>query len=273
MKPDFPEQGFILSFKEFLYMNILIIEDEIPVAKHIKRLINAIKPDDSVLGPIESIGKAVDWFQSHPEPDLVLCDIQLADGLSFEIFEHVSVQAPLIFITAYDQFAIRAFKLNSIDYLLKPVDPEELKHAMQQVEKRQTSSISAETIQSLLQSSQRKYKSRFMVKLGDMIKSIKTEEVLYIFSKDKATYLHTIDGKNYIVDYALSDLEEVLEPQTFFRLNRQYIASIDAIEDVLIYSNSRLRITLTECEDDSILVSRGRVDDFKRWMDDNIQKI
>ncbi|SMO67965.1 LytR/AlgR family response regulator transcription factor [Gracilimonas mengyeensis] len=251
-------------------MNILIIEDEAPAAKHIKRLIGKIKPEAMVLGPIESIGKAVEWFQSNSKPDLVLCDIQLADGLSFKIFDQVSVEAPLIFITAYDQFAIRAFKLNSIDYLLKPVDPEELKHAMQQVEKRQASSISAETIQALLQSTQKKYKSRFMVKLGEVIKSIKTEEVLYIYSQDKATYLHTVAKKNYIVDYALSDLEEVLNPRKFFRLNRQYIASIEAIQDVLIYSNSRLKITLAQCDDDSILVSRNRVDDFKRWMDDNI---
>lgn len=271
MKPDFPGRSFILPFKEFLYMNILIIEDEIPVAKHIKRLVNAIKPDASVLGPLESVQKAVDWFHAHPDPDLVLCDIQLADGLSFEIFDQTNVRAPLIFITAYDQFAIRAFKLNSIDYLLKPVDPAELERAMEELDDRKKVSIPPNVIHSLLQETSRTYKSRFMVKLGDMIKSIQTGEVLYFYSKDKATYLHTEASKNYIIDYSLSDLEEVLDPQKFFRLNRQYIASIEAIKDVLIYSNSRLKITLAQCDDDSILVSRNRVDDFKRWMDDQVE--
>lgn len=253
-------------------MNILIIEDEAPVAKHIKRLIKNIEPEASVLGPVESVNKAVQWFQSHLEPDLILCDIQLADGLSFEIFEQVNVQAPLIFITAYDQFAIRAFKLNSIDYLLKPLDPKELEQAMKKLEEQQHETLSPELIKRLLQDSKQNYKSRFMVKLGDMIKSIKTDEILHFFSEDKSTFLQTKNDKNYIIDYSLNDLEEVLNPQQFFRINRKYIASIDSIGKVLIYSNSRLKITLTKCSDDSILISRNKVEAFKQWMDDNLPK-
>lgn len=253
-------------------MNILIIEDEAPVAKHIKRLMKNIKPEAKVVGPIKGVKNAVGWFRSNPRPDVILCDIQLSDGVSFEIFEQVKVQAPIIFITAYDQYAIRAFKLNSIDYLLKPVDPEELEQAMEKLENRQTEKLSPELIKRLLHDSKPNHKSRFMIKLGDRIKSIKTDEILYFFSEDKATYLHSKDDKNYIIDYSLTDLEEVLDPLKFFRLNRQYIASIDSIAEVLIYSNSRLKTTLIQCDDDSILISRNKVEAFKQWMDDNVPK-
>lgn len=248
-------------------MNILIIEDERPAYSQLKRLTEKLKPEAVFHGPLESISGAVKWLTSHPAPDLILCDIELSDGTSFEIFNQVSISSPIIFTTAYDQFAIRAFKLNSIDYLLKPVEPEELQKALMKLENRQQVTINSETIQQLLQKREANYKTRFMVKLGDSIKSIPAEEIAWIVSEDKTTLLHTTQSKEYIVEYSLNDLEDLLNPKKFFRLNRRYITSIDSIKIVLIYSNSRLKITLTDCSDDDILVSRNRVPLFKEWLD------
>lgn len=248
-------------------MNILIIEDERPAYSQLKRLTEKLKPEAVFYGPLESISSGVKWLTTHPAPDLILCDIELSDGTSFEIFNQVSISSPIIFTTAYDQFAIRAFKLNSIDYLLKPVEPGELQNALVKLENQKQVKINSETIQSLLQKQENNYKSRFMVKLGDSIKSIQTEEIAWIVSEDKTTLLHTTQNKEYIVDYSLNDLEDLLNPKKFFRLNRRYITSIDSINNVLIYSSSRLKITLADCGDDDILISRKRVPLFKEWMD------
>lgn len=248
-------------------MQILIIEDERPAAAQLKRISAKLKPDAVFHGPLESISASVKWLISHPAPDLILCDIQLSDGLSFEIFEQVTISSPIIFTTAYDQFAIRAFKLNSIDYLLKPVDPGELQKALQKFEHRKQSAVDPEILRSLLQKPSENYKFRFMIKLGDTIKSIQTDEIVWIVSENKATLLHTKQNKNHIIDYTLNDLERLLDPQKFFRLNRRYLASIDAIKQVLIYSNSRLKIDLYDCNDEEILISRNRVQLFKEWLD------
>jgi len=248
-------------------MNILIIEDERPAASQLKRITERLRPGVTIIGPLESVKDSLAWFKKNPPPDLIFCDIQLADGLSFEIFEQLEVSSPVIFTTAYDQFAIRAFKLNSIDYLLKPVDPAELDHALKKLDKTAQPQLTPEILQGLLQATKDTGKTRFMVKIGDTIKSIPISETAYFSSSAKATCLHTTAGKTYIIDYSLNELEDMLNKTDFFRLNRQYITSIAAIKNVIIYSNSRYKITLTHCPDDSILVSRNKVDLFKAWMD------
>lgn len=247
-------------------MNILLIEDEAPAARQITRMIGQLRPEATIHGPIDSIRSGVEWFNTNPAPDLILCDIQLADGLSFAIFNQVEVKSPVIFTTAYDQFAIQAFKLNSVDYLLKPVEPAELKIALDKHEQLQLVQIPSQMLTELLTKKGKVYKSRFIVQKADSLKSIDTGEIAYFRSRYKETFLYTMNGKSFGIDYTLNDLEQILEPETFFRLNRQYICSIKSVEDVQIYSNSRLRVKLKKSKDEDILISRNNVRVFKEWM-------
>jgi DNA-binding LytR/AlgR family response regulator len=251
-------------------MRVLIIEDERPAAARMKQLIAKYLPEANIYGHLDSISSAVKWLQNEPKPDLIFCDIELADGQSFEIFERVEIKSPIIFTTAYDQFAIKAFKLNSIDYLLKPIDPEELEKAILKFKNMQFHpQIDLSHIQQLLKPQEVHYKSRFMVKIGEKIQSIPTDEVAYFFSAERTTFMQTKEaGKRYILDYTLDQIEEMLDPISFFRLNRKYIASFESVEQVLSYSNSRLKIKLKSCDDNDILISREKVAKFKEWLDD-----
>ncbi|MFD2034306.1 LytR/AlgR family response regulator transcription factor [Belliella marina] len=249
-------------------MNILIIEDEKPAAKRLMQLIGQELPEAKLTGNIDSIESAIDWITSNPDPDLIFCDIQLADGLSFSIFENVEVNSPIIFTTAFDQYAIKAFKLNSIDYLLKPIDPAELKHAIgkfQQLNDRPSFDINK--IREIFQTESKTYKSRFLVKIGEKIQSIQASEASYFYSEERITFLKTFEGKKFILDYTLDQLENMLEPKQFFRLNRKYISSFPSISEIHTYSNSRLKIILKDCSDNDILVSREKVTAFKAWLD------
>lgn len=246
---------------------ILIIEDENPAAKRLIKLINEILPDCEIFGNLDTITSAVAWLEKNPQPDLIFLDIQLADGISFEIFEHVKVTSPIIFCTAFDQYAIKAFKLNSIDYLLKPIEPEELKHALDKFRSgRKVPDITLDQIKTLLNPVQKVYRNRFLVKTGERIQTIAVGEVYYFYSEDKITFLMTSSGKKFIVDYTLDEVEKMLDPETFFRLNRKYISAVDAIKAVYTYSNSRLKIQLDQCVDNDILISREKVQPFKTWL-------
>lgn len=256
-------------------MKIVVIEDEKAAAKRLISLIQQEIPTAAIVAQIDSVKKSATWFQENASPDLVFMDIQLADGLSFEIFEHTKVSAPIIFTTAYDQYAIQAFKVNSIDYLLKPIDAEELSAA---VEKYQSYHQAHSTpkpeqpdlsqLQQALQMLQSPgYKTRFVVKVGEHIKAIPVEEVLYFFSQEKMTYLQTQAGKHFIIDYPLDQLEEMVNPAAFFRISRKYIVRLSAIDDIITYSSSRLKLKLKHSDDSDVLVSRDRVTDFKQWLD------
>jgi len=251
-------------------MKVLIIEDERPAATRMKQLIKKCLPEAEVFGHLDSISLAVKWLQSEPNPDLIFCDIELSDGKSFEIFEQVTIESPIIFTTAYDQYAIKAFKLNSIDYLLKPIHPEELERAISKFKNQQLQpSFDFSQIQQLLKSQKVHHKSRFMVKIGEKIQSIPIEEVAYFLSEERTTFMQLKEAsKRYILDYTLDQIEEMLNPTNFFRLNRKYIASFESIEKVLSYSNSRLKIGLRGCDDNDILISREKVVKFKEWLDD-----
>ena len=248
-------------------MKILIVEDEKPAARRLIQLIAAHLPEATIAGNPDTVTAAVEWFNKNPQPDLIFMDIQLADGISFEIFEKVKVTAPIIFCTAYDQYAIKAFKLNSIDYLLKPVDPDELANALKKFQSgRKEPAISLEQIKNLIQPAAKTFKNRFLVKIGERIQTVDVAEIAYFFSEDKVTLLQTSQGKKYNIDYTLDEIEDMVSPEHFFRLNRKYISAISAIKDVFTYSNSRLKIHLSNCPDSDILVSREKMGAFKDWL-------
>lgn len=246
---------------------ILIIEDEKPAVRRLTQLLSEHLPEVKVLESLDTVTGAINWFSNNSEPDLIFLDIQLADGISFEIFEKVKVTAPIIFCTAYDQYAIKAFKLNSIDYLLKPIDPEELKQALNKFKSgKKDQGISLDQLRSLMQPATKTFKTRFLIKLGERIQSVDVQDIAFFFSEDKATLLQTRQGKKYIVDYILDEIEEMVSPDHFFRINRKYISSISAIKDVFTYSNSRLKVHLENCTDNDILISRERMSAFKSWL-------
>ncbi|MCS4433727.1 LytR/AlgR family response regulator transcription factor [Aquiflexum gelatinilyticum] len=248
-------------------MKILIIEDERPAANRLRQLVLDLLPNAEIFGHLDSITSAVKWLETNVFPDLIFCDIQLADGQSFEIFERVKVSSPIIFTTAFDQFAIKAFKLNSVDYLLKPIDPKELAQAIQKFQSQQVRpGIELQQIRELLSPNSNHYKSRFLVKFGEKIQSVLTEDISIFYSEEKVTFLQTVEGRKYILDYTLDQLESMLDPRKFFRLNRKYIASFSAIAEIHTYSNSRLKIKLANCCDNDILISREKVGDFKDWL-------
>lgn len=253
-------------------MKVVIIEDEHLIAQRIKDLLGRIDPGIQVLERIDTVKRACEWFSANEKPDLVFMDIQLADGLSFDIFDLVKIEAPVIFITAFQEYAIRAFKVNSVDYLLKPVSEENLRYALgkyQRYFKHEESipEIGTDLIQNIREMISKPYKSRFMIKVGDHIKSVDVDEVLYFYSQQKGTFLHTSDKRNYAIDYTLDKLTELLNPDTFTRINRQYIASHSAIEELISISGSKLKVRLLHSDDDQVYISRERLTAFKKWLD------
>ncbi|MDO9254774.1 MAG: LytTR family DNA-binding domain-containing protein [Bacteroidales bacterium] len=248
-------------------MNVIILEDETRAANYLERLILKVAPEMKVLAKLETIRDAVPFLKTHPDVDLIFSDVQLADGLSFEIFGQVQVKCPIIFTTAYDHYAIEAFKTNGLDYLLKPVEEERLKQAIEKV-KQFSPSIALEKLLSIANAGATKtYKSRFMVKVGDKIKSIPIEEILVFYSLEKATYLHTTSHRDYCIDYSVDQLESLLDPGNCFRISRKYIVSIHACSNILAWTNSRLRLKIEGIGDDDIIVARERVQEFKEWLD------
>ena len=246
-------------------MNVIILEDETRAANYLERLIQKVGPEMKVVAKFESVRDAVPFLTTHSDIELIFSDVQLADGLSFEIFRLVQVKCPIIFTTAYDHYAIEAFKTNGIDYLLKPVEEERLQRAIEKV-KQFSPSIALEKLLSIT-SPTKTYKSRFMVKVGDKIKSIPIEEIMTFYSLEKATYLHTTSNRNYCIDYSIDQLELLLDPGICFRINRKYIVSIHACNNILAWTNSRLRLKIEGIGDDDIIVARERVQDFKDWLD------
>ncbi len=248
-------------------MNVLIIEDERLAAEQLINLLNKYDKNITVLDVIDSVKNAVQWLKINEKPELVFMDIQLADGLSFEIFEKIQLTSPVIFITAYDQYAIRAFKVNSIDYLLKPLDFDELKIAIDKFKSTKLSSINQDIIDKFKNMLTNNFKNRFVVKVGEHIRPINIEKINYFYSFEKATYINTTENRNYVIDYSLEQAEVLIDPNLFFRINRKYLISFASIIDIISYSNSRLKIKLVNSDDNVIIVSRERVNDFKEWLD------
>lgn len=248
-------------------MKAIILEDEARAANHLQRLLAKVAPTILVIAKLESVRDGVKYLQTNPEPDLIFSDIQLADGLSFEIYNQVAVRCPIIFTTAYDHYAIEAFKTNGIDYLLKPIEEERLLKAIEKASHFSPGLVLEKLLAMNKPTSEKAYKSRFMVKVGDKIKSVPVEEILVFFSQEKASFIRTSDAHTYCIDYALDQLEPMLDPEKHFRINRKYIVSIDACTNILAWTNSRLRLKIDGIDDPDIIVARERVVEFKMWLD------
>jgi len=251
---------------------VLVIEDEKPAAEWLQQLILKFDPQISILAVIDSVSGAAEWFGQHTAPDLVFMDIQLADGLSFDIFERVKVTCPVIFTTAYEEYAIKAFKVNSVDYLLKPIAYQEMEAAFHKFRNQTDTlpvipSVTIEILNKVKEMLRKQYKNRFVIKVGEHLKSIPVEDILFFYSLEKATYLCTADFRTYLVDYSLDHISEMIDEQQFFRINRKYILSNQSIADIVVYSNSRLKIKLKKPDEESIIVSRDKVQGFKEWLD------
>ncbi len=251
-------------------MQVVIIEDEKPSARRLQRLLDDLGIKVNTL--LHSVEESVEWFSSNPDPDLIFLDVQLSDGLSFEIFEQLEIQSAIIFTTAYDAYALQAFKLNSIDYLLKPIDKNELSDAVDQFRKRYKEgsalNFKLDDLRSLLgQQEQHQFKRRFSVKVGQHLKLIQIEDIECFYSENKGTYLFTSEGRNYLLDTTLEALEKELDPDVFFRINRKYYVNMNAIKDMISYTNSRLQIKLNHYKENDVIVARERVKDFKNWLE------
>lgn len=254
-------------------MKALIIEDEYPAAERLTKLVYKADPTMEIAAVLESIEAAKRWFASHPAPDLIFSDIQLSDGLSFVIFEEIDVKSPIIFTTSYDEYAIKAFKVKSIDYLLKPIKPYELVAAIEKFKETQVAFSANDytlKMQSLLDSlpmTGRKYKTRFLVQQQDQLLPIPQEQIAYFFTANEMVCLVRNDNRQFLVDYTLEELEKLLNPSYFFRLNRQYIAALPAVQKIHTYFNGKLKLELHPEPSHDILISREKAPYFKEWME------
>ena len=249
-------------------MNILIIEDEELAADKLEQTLLEIDPEIQVLAKLGSIKESVNWFFQH-SADLIFLDIQLSDGISFSIFEQVSVNTPVIFTTAYDQYAIKAFQLNSISYLLKPIRHKELAESLQKFRNLKSAfTIDFDSLLANIQGNQPAFKKRFLIQIGEKIRKVEVSDISYFFALDKSIYLRTKQGNSYPLDYSLDNLENVLNPAAFFRINRKYIVQIDAISNMIAYSRGRVKLELQPKPDDefSTIVSIERSAQFKKWL-------
>lgn len=250
-------------------MKIIIIEDENLSAEHLTSLLQKIDFSIAVIDYFDTVNAAVNAFKKGLNADLIFMDIHLADGNSFEIFNQIELEIPVIFTTAFDNYAIQAFKQNSIDYLLKPIALQDLQFAIDKFKKHQKLG-NKELISSIAiayQQISKEYKTRFLVKLGQTINSIPTEEIHHFETKESLSFLVTHKGNHYPIDYTLDQLETMLQPKNFFRINRKIILQIQSIEKVSTYFNSRLSIDTKFLDNDTRIVSRERVNDFKKWLD------
>lgn len=251
-------------------MKYIIIEDEQLAAKRLRQLIEEIRPDYQFVSKFDSVEGATISLPAL-KYDLLFMDIQLADGNSFDIFDQITVKAPIIFTTAYDEYALKAFKSNSVDYLLKPIDASELKAAIEKFENNHKPANQLTTqspdLNELLKSLQPKGKERFVVKVGEHLKTIETKDVQLIFSQDKATYIFTKEGRRYLIDYSVDRVKELLSPDMFFQISRKFIINLHFIKDIIAFTNSRLEIVVEHFEEEQVIVARERVGDFKEWLD------
>lgn len=252
--------------------NVLIVEDEIPAQANLQRAIERF-PDLSVIGTISSVAGAVEWLRdADNRADIVFMDVELSDGMCFDIFAKTEVRGKVVITTAYDNYAVKAFRVNSIDYLLKPVDPEELRAAVERCRAALESTpaqptFDLEALRSALAGEQHDYKKRFVVKLGDRLAVIDTAQVAYFYAEDKSTYLVTGENRRYILDTSLDTVSEQVDPARFFRISRNCTVAIDAIANISKHLSNRLKVTLEPRPDFEVFVSRSRTTDFLAWLE------
>jgi DNA-binding LytR/AlgR family response regulator len=252
-------------------MNVLIFEDEKLASERLTELLKELRPSITVVASIKSVEAAVLWLENNDPPELIISDIQLLDGTSFEIFSQVAVSCPVIFTTAYDQYAIKAFEVNSVDYLLKPIGKDKLETALGKLDSKLatggSSGFDIEQIRNLLQAESPEYKSRFLVKVGQRIRAIPIEKVAYFYSRDKLTYIVTFENQKYPIDQTLEELEGLVNPKEFFRVNRKFIVHFNSVADIHPYFKGRVKLGLNPLIDEEIVVSSEKTPVFKRWLD------
>lgn len=249
-------------------MNILIVEDEALAADRLEKILKEITPEITVLAKLGSIKESVKWLMLN-SADLIFLDIQLSDGLSFSIFDQVSVQTPVIFTTAYDQYAIKAFQLNSVSYLLKPIRKNDLAESLQKYKSLKSAfSIDFDNLLSAIQGNKPEYRKRFLIQIADKFRKVEVEDIAFFYASDRNVFLTTLDGHSYPMDISLDSLENVIDPALFFRINRKYIVSMKSIANMFAWSRSRIKLVLKPATDDEMdtIVSIDRTADFKKWM-------
>ncbi len=253
-------------------MKVLIFEDEKLASERLIELLKELRPEMEVVNSIKSVEAGVLWLENNELPDLIISDIQLLDGTSFEIFSQIEITCPVIFTTAYDQYAIKAFEVNSVDYLLKPIQSEKLKVALDKVGNKtpaagSSAGLDIEQIRSLLKQEQPEYKSRFLVKVGQRIRAIPIEKVAYFFSRDKLTYIVNFEGQKFPIDQTLEEIDTLVNPKDFFRVNRKFVVHFNSVADIHPYFKGRVKLGLTPDIDEEIVVSSEKTPVFKRWLD------
>ncbi len=252
-------------------MKVLIVEDEELAVKKLMKTLQAADPGVEVIGVTDSIRNTVEWLQRNPPPELILMDIELSDGQSFEIFNLTEVKSPVIFTTSYDEYALRAFKVNSVDYLLKPIQQEELQAALAKFRKMKSGQPAELNLDSLVRELQQKlqpkeFRKRFLVKHGQKLVSIEVEDIAYFYSDGRLNFFKTEDNRKFVVDYTMDELEDMLDPDKYFRISRSFYVSVNSIEKIDDYFGNRLILQLKPAVDKEALVSREKVSDFKKWM-------
>lgn len=251
----------------------LIIEDEKLAAEHLQRLLDQINIKIGIERVISSVDEALDWFEKNPMPDLIFLDIQLSDGLSFEIFNHINISCPIIFTTAYEEYAVKAFKVNSIDYLLKPIGIDDLKYAINQFTSIYHNFIKTDNqilrykVDQVMKMLTDSFKSRFIVNVGMHIKSIDAGKINLFYSLGKSTFILDSTGRTYDINYSLEQIERLVNPKQFFRISRKHIVNMEAIADIISYTGSRLELKIVNSKNDNIVVSRSKTTEFKKWLE------
>ena len=252
-------------------MKVLIIEDEELAVKKLQKALAGTDAGAQVVGTANSIKSSVEWLQQNPAPDLILMDIELADGQSFEIFNLTEVKSPVIFTTSYDEYALKAFKVNSVDYLLKPVQKEELQAALNKFNKLRSNGKPDINIESLVKELQQKlqhkeYRKRFLVKHAQKLVSIEVDDIAYFYSDGRLNFFKTTDNRKFVVDYTMDELEDMLDPEKYFRISRSFYVSIDSVDKIDDYFGNRLILGVKPVVDKEALVSREKVTEFKKWL-------
>ncbi len=251
-------------------MKVIIIEDEHLTAQRLENMLHKYDSNIEILEVLPSVAESVEWFKNNEDPDLVFMDIHLEDGQSFSIFETINIQVPVIFTTAYDEYTIKAFKVNSIDYLMKPLNYEELVHAIEKYKRLyQQSKDEGHGIEALLQSLQKKepeYKQRFLVSIGSRLRTLEADEINYFYSADKITFLVTKDNQRFPIDYSLDKLALILDPKLYYRINRQTMVKLSAIANIHVYPKGKIKLDLTPPLKEDVFVSMDKVTEFKEWL-------
>jgi DNA-binding LytR/AlgR family response regulator len=253
-------------------MKVLIIEDEMSASKRLENMLKKIDPKIEILAMLDSVDETVNWLNNNREPDIIFADIQLSDGVCFDIFKQVQIKSAVIFTTAYDEYAVEAFKVNSIDYLLKPIHPEALSRSIEKFRNLKIAYAESdknrfEFLLSMLDQTGKDYKSRFLVKTGQNMKVVSTNEIAYFLIENQLVFLITKQNNRFLIEQTLDELEKRLDPKLFFRINRQIIISLDSVRTIHPYFNSRLKLDVTPDRESEFLVSRMKVNDFKKWID------